>query len=66
MKTVIRDEKQNIIAELELLPESLYSFSIETIWGTKDYELKPTYHFVSETHSKDYSKPSGMVLTGKK
>jgi hypothetical protein len=62
-KIVMRDQNENIVAELDLDPSMLYRFKVETLWGDKEYELKPTYHFVSATHSKDFTKPSGMVLT---
>jgi hypothetical protein len=61
--TNVKDKDGNIVASLELNPDSYYRFEVDTLWGAKEYELKPTYHFVTETHTKDYSKPSGMVLT---
>jgi hypothetical protein len=64
--TTIKNEKDVVIVELEFSPDSIYSFTVDTIWGEKKYELKPTYKFISETHSKDFSKPSGILLTGKK
>jgi hypothetical protein len=60
---VLKDNKGNIIMELPLTPESYYIFETNTVWGFKSWKLQPTYKFVSETHSKDFSKPSGMVLT---
>ena len=63
MKTAIMDCKNNIIAELDIEPDCYYRFQVDTLWGVKEYELKPTYHFVPEKHSKDFSKPSGMLLT---
>jgi hypothetical protein len=66
MITIVKNEKGVIVAKLEFSPDSIYSFSVDTLWGEKGYELKPTYKFISETHSKDFSKPSGVLLTGKK
>ncbi|MBE3116858.1 hypothetical protein IMZ68_06600 [Candidatus Bathyarchaeota archaeon] len=59
----LKDKDGKIIAELPLNPDSYYRFEVTTLWGNKEYELKPTFRFVPESHSKDYSVPSGMVLT---
>ncbi len=59
----IKDENGNIVATLELNPNSYYRFEVDTLWGNKEYELKPTWFYVPEKRAKDYSKPSGMVLT---
>lgn len=59
----VKDKDGKAIATLTLDPTSYFRFEVDTLWGRKEYELKPTYHYVAEKHSKDFSKPSGMVLT---
>jgi hypothetical protein len=59
----IKDKDGNLIATISLDPTSHFRFGVETLSGYKEYELKPVYRYVMETHSKDYSKPSGMLLT---
>jgi len=59
----VKDKDGKVVATLTLDPTSFFRFEVDTLSGFKEYELKPTYHYVVETHNKDYSKPSGMVLT---
>jgi hypothetical protein len=59
----VKDNTGKTIATLTLDPMAYFRFEVDTLWGHKEYELKPTYHYVAEKHGKDYSKPSGMVLT---
>ena len=56
---------QEKINEVEVSPTTLLRFVLsDTVVGDKFYRIKINYPYNSQNQRKDYSKPSGMQLSG--